>query len=246
MSRDATSWRDEIALREASLADARREYEAGELSEEEFATIAARERAAIDDANETLARIDATTAPHDAIAAPTRRVRRARWLVVAAVCLTVVVAIVLYASLAPRQAGSSDTGSLSLSRAQHVQQLLVEAEADVANGNVVAALSAYNQILALDATNVTALTQSGWLEFSAGSSGHSAAIVTRGIRELEQAASLAPRQSAPHLYLGIVAASIAGNEAVAKRQFEIFLDLHPSRGQLAVARPFLRELHLAN
>ena len=60
------------------------------------------------------------------------------------------------------------------------------------------------------------------------------------------AASLAPRQSAPHLYLGIVAASIAGNEAVAKRQFEIFLDLHPSRGQLAVARPFLRELHLAN
>ena len=229
MKRDANQLRDEIALREASLVDARRELVEQELSAEQYAQIESRERLALENARAALAALEA--AP-EASAARSGRVRRTRLLVVALVCF----------ALAPRQAGSSSTGGLVLGHAQQIHLLLNEAEADVANANPVAALSAYQQVLTLDANNVSALTQSGWLDFSAGSAAKKASVVEAGIKNLEKAVSLAPRQAAPRLYLAIVAASTPGNNAVAKKEFEVFLSLQPSLGQLAVARPFLHKL----
>ena len=234
---------DEIALRTASLDDARREFESGELSADQFDAIRERELAAIDRVRADLADLmDAPVAPE---APPRARVRRTRWLVVALVCFAVVIGAVLYGALAPRQAGSSLTGSLSLGRSQQIQQLLDEGEADIANGNVVAALSAYDQVLVLSPRNVTALTQSGWLDFSAGSSGHRASVVTLGVRRLEEAVAVAPANPAPRLYLAIVAASIPGSRAVAIKEFKVFLGLRPSSAQVAIARPFLHSLGLS-
>jgi len=240
---DVNRFNDEIALRTASLEDAAREHEAGELTDEQFDAIQRREESAIERARADLATlVDAPAAD----ATPRARVRRTRWLVLAIACFAVVIGAILYGALAPRQAGSSATGSLSLGRSQQIQQLLGEGEADVANGNVVAALSAYQQVLVLSPTNVTALTQSGWLDFSAGSADRRSNVVTVGVRRLEEAVALAPRDPAPRLYVAIVAASIPGNRAVAVRQFKIFLGLRPSSGQLAVARPFLRSLGVAS
>ena len=242
MSRDASQLRDEIALREASLVDAARERDAGELSEFEFAAIRHREQTKLDQARIDLAALSAVRA---ASAPPvTRRVRRTRWLVVALVSFALALGVILYSALSPRQAGNSATGSLSLGHAQQITQLLTEAEADVANSNPVAALSAYRQVLALDASNVQALTQSGWLDFSAGSAAHSPSVVTLGIKSLEKAIALAPRQAAPRLYFAIVADATPGNRAVAKKEFRIFLTLSPSKGQLAIAKPFLSKLGL--
>ena len=42
----------------------------------------------------------------------------------------------------------------------------------------------------------------------------------------------------------VVADATPGNEALAKKEFEIFLRLKPSRGQIAVAQPFLVKLGL--
>jgi hypothetical protein len=53
---------------------------------------------------------------------------------------------------------------------------------------------------------------------------------------------VAPRQTAPRLYFAIVADSTPGNQRVAKTEFEEFLKLGPSNGQLAIARPFLAKL----
>jgi hypothetical protein len=241
VSRDAARLGDEIALREASLADAARELAAGELSSGAFATIDTRERAAIADARGRLEEL-----AHEAPAPPVRaRVRRGRYLVVAGTCFAIVVAMVLWAALSPRQAGNSITGSIQLGRAQQIRQLLTEAEADIANANVVAALAAYQQVLAIDATNVQALTQSGWLDFSAGSSDRNVALTTLGVKYLREAVTLAPRNPAPRLYYAIVADSTPGNRALATRQFELFLASTPSLGQMAIARPFLRQLGLA-
>ena len=237
---DVGRLRDEVALREASLADARQEREAGELSAEQFASIADRERLALAKAQAELASL--VEAPSTVVLG--RRVRKARWLVVATVCFAVVLGFALYGALAPRQAGNSATGGLDLGRSQHISQLLTEAEADVANGSPVAALAAYRQVLVLDANNVAALTESGWLDFSAGSAGHQSAVVELGIRNLEKAVHLAPRNAAARLYLAIVADSTPGNQVVAKREFEVFLTLHPSVGQMAVATPFMRRLGL--
>lgn len=239
MSTDAARWRDEIALREASLADATHERARGELSAEGFALIENRERAALERARAALA--EAVDEPR------VRRVRRrrGRWLVVAFTAFALAAAALLWSSLSPRQAGNSITGSVTLNASQKVTALLSEAEADVANGNVVAALSAYQQVLALRANNVVALTQSGWLDFSAGSADHKLALVRLGVHTLERALALAPRNPATRLYYAIVAASTPGEGALAKREFSIFLTLHPSVGQLAVAKPFLVQFKLA-
>jgi hypothetical protein len=157
-------------------------------------------------------------------------------------CFAVVLVAVLVAATSPRQAGNSGDGGIDLTRSQTIDRLLTQAETDVANNQDVAALSAYAQILSLDPKNVTALTQSGWLDFTAGSAAKEASVVEVGIRDLERAISVAPRQSAPRLYFAIVADSTPGNQGVARTEFEEFLKLKPSIGQLAIARPFLMKL----
>jgi tetratricopeptide (TPR) repeat protein len=239
MSVDGSSLRDEIALREASLVDARRELAAGELSVTDYAAIESREQVALEQARrelEQMARAPARTA--------STRVRRRRWLVVAALCFLVALGVLLWSSLGPRQIGNSITGSVDLGHAQEVQQLLTEAQADVANGDVVTALNAYELVLVLDPKNVQALTQTGWLDFSAGSSDQQITVIDYGLKDLQTAVKLAPRQAAPRLYYAIVADSTPGNRALAKKQFEVFLRLKPSRGQMAIAQPFLTKLGL--
>jgi hypothetical protein len=54
MSVDGSSLRDEIALREASLVDARRELAAGELSVTDYAAIESREQVALEQARREL------------------------------------------------------------------------------------------------------------------------------------------------------------------------------------------------
>jgi cytochrome c-type biogenesis protein CcmH/NrfG len=152
------------------------------------------------------------------------------------------VGALLWSALSPRQAGNSGTGSISLGRAQQITQLLNEAEVDIANGKVVTALAAYQQVLRLDPRNVAALTQTGWLDFSAGSSARNATLTTLGITYLHEAITRAPRLAAPRLYYAIAADATPGNQRLAKSEFAIFLTLHPSKGQLAVATPFLRKL----
>lgn len=230
------SLRDEIALREASLADAKREHERGDLDDTTYRGIVARESAALVAAHARLSSFDAPTAR--------TRVRRRLYLVVAGVAFAVAILIVLASAIVPRQAGNSITGSLSLGRSAQITQLLNEAEADTANANPVAALDAYQRVLALSPTNVVALTQSGWLDFSAGSAQRSAATVALGVARLRRAIELAPRDPAPRLYYAIAAASTPGNDALARQQFVSFLALKPSAALLAVARPFLARFHL--
>jgi tetratricopeptide (TPR) repeat protein len=238
MNRDAAQLRDEIRLREVSLRDAVRERDAGELSSAQFDVIARREGAALEAARNELGALilsaDATEAR--------KRIRRTRWLVVALVCFALVLVFTLLSATSPRQAGNSGDGNIDLTRTQLIDRLLTEAEADVANNQDVTALNAYAKVLNLEPKNVTALTQSGWLDFTAGSAAHKASVVEVGIRELEKAIAVAPRQSAPRLYFAIVADSTPGNERVAKTEFEEFLKLKPSAGQLAIARPFLAKL----
>jgi len=240
MTREPGRLRDEIALREASLDDARRELANGELSSGAFAAIEARESAALASARASLGASASTPA-----AARRPRVRRTRYLIVAATCFVLVLGVLLWSALSPRQYNTPGTGSVTLGHARQITQLLNEAEADIANGNVVTALVAYQQVLNLDPTNVAALTQTGWLDFSAGSSARDATLTNLGVKYLHEAITLAPRLAAPRLYYAIVADATPGNQKLAKSEFETFLTLRPSKGQLAVATPFLKKLGLA-
>ncbi len=239
MTRDASAWRDEIALREASLADARREAAAGELAPEALAVIEAREGAALVRARAAL--LAFAEAPADA-AAPRRR--RRSLLLVAFACFLLALVALLVATLVVRQPGTSPTGGVTLSTPQRVAQLLAEAQADTASGNDAAALDAYARVLGLDPANATALVQTGWLDFSAGSAAKSASVVAAGVHDLARAVSLYPSDPAARLYYAIAADSTPGEASLAIAQFRVFLSLHPTRAQLAVAAPFLARLGL--
>lgn len=243
MNRDVSQLRDEIALREASLADAQREVAAGELTSEQFNAISRRESAGLVEARRAL---DVLNNADNITTAQRPRIQRSRLLVVALVCFAVVLVYTLVAATSPRQAGNSVTGNLSLTRSELIARLLSEAEVDVAGGKVVTALSAYQKVLVLEPKNVTALTQSGWLDFSAGSSAGKSDVVKAGIKDLEKAIAVAPRDAAPRLYFAIVADSTPGNQHVAKNEFEIFLRLKPSVGQMAIAAPFLKKFGLTS
>jgi cytochrome c-type biogenesis protein CcmH/NrfG len=232
---------DEIALREASLTDARRERDAGELSAIEAATIEARE---------TLALVAARAELEELRQSPEKRKpsrRRRRWLLFTGlVCFLIVIVVVLWASISPRQEGSSITGSVSLSRSQHITQLLSEAQNDLANNLVLSALTAYQDVLAISPKNVVALTETGWLDFSAGSTSKSPTLVAYGVKELRTAVADGPRNAAARLYYGIAAYSTPGNRAIALSEFKVFLDLRPSSVQVGLAHPYLVKLGLAN
>ncbi|HTT58907.1 MAG TPA: hypothetical protein VMF33_02565, partial [Acidimicrobiales bacterium] len=220
-----------------SLADAQRELAAGELTPLQAATIEAREELALSRLRQELSNLSTPSAarnPH----------RRTSLLVLAIICVLVVVVVVIYSSLSLRQSGGQITGNVSLSGAQQVTQDLNDAQSDVADGNVSAALQAYQNVLALSPKNVAALTETGWLDFSAGSSATNPTLVSIGVRDLREAITYGPQDPAPRLYYAIVADSTPGNKALAKTEFKLFLDLHPSSAQLAVARPFLLALKL--
>jgi hypothetical protein len=240
---------DEVRLREASLDDAQREHTAGELTDADFASIVERENAALHLARTELTTLAAAATQSSTVMPSTsnntaRRRKRSR-LVVALVCFALAAGVLVWANLGLRQAGQSASGGLNLSQTQKVQQLVIEGEADVAAGNDAAALSAYQQILAIEPTNVAALTEAGWFDFTAGSDSKNSTVVAHGVSDLHEAVMLAPKSPAPRLYYAIVAASTPGNQALAKKEFNIFLTLKPSKAQLLIARPFLRNLGLA-
>jgi tetratricopeptide (TPR) repeat protein len=239
MTRDVPQLRDEIALREASMADATKEHAAGELTDSQFDAITQREQTLLDTARRELSERDG-----EEPIAQRLRIRRTRWLVVALICFALVLGYTLFSSTSPRQAGNSGDGSISLTQSQLIARLLTEGEAEVASGQVVTALNAYQKVLVLDPKNVTALTETGWLDFTAGSAAKKASVVELGIKYLEKAITAAPRNAAPRLYFAIVADATPGNEKVAKNEFEEFLRLKPSSGQMAIAQPFLKKLGL--
>jgi tetratricopeptide (TPR) repeat protein len=241
MSRDVAQLRDEISLREASMADAAKEHAAGELTDTQFNAISQREQSALKKARRELSERNEVepVAQH-------RRIRRTRWLVVALLCFAIVLGYILLSSTSPRQAGNSGDGAISLTKSQHIARLLTQGEAEVASGEVVTALNAYQQVLTLDPKNATALTETGWLDFTAGSAAKKANVVELGIRYLEEAITASPHNAAPRLYFAIVADATPGNEKVATTEFKEFLRLKPSAGQMAIAEPFLKKLGLAH
>jgi tetratricopeptide (TPR) repeat protein len=226
---------DEIVLRRASIDDARVEVAAGELAPEAFVALEARELAAIALCEKKLKEVSTVT-PRVKVA----QRRRKRLLYLAFGAFGVALVLLLILQLSPRQPGNSITGNIAASEGTSVARSLDQAAVDVANGNTTAALAAYQNVLALQPKNVQALTQSGWLDFSAGSASQNLAVVKKGEQLIQKAIEIAPTNPAPHLYYGIVALSTSGNNAEATKQFKIFLALQPSKALLAVAAPWLK------
>lgn len=238
MARSRNLVLDEIALREASILDATTERDAGELTPDEFDRIVQRESEVL-----VALRRELEDIPGDIVEVAPRR--RRRWqLVVALLCFASAAGVTLVSAVGTRQPGDSATGSISASDQAMIRRLLAEGEVDIANGKIAAALAAYDAVLMLDTTNVTALTQSGWFYFSSGSASSNANSVAKGTARLRQAVSLDPSSPSAQLYYAIAALSTPGNRPLARKHMKAFLALKPSNALLNVAAPYRSQLGL--
>jgi tetratricopeptide (TPR) repeat protein len=245
-----------------SLEDARHEHEAGDLSDEDYEVLVARDSARLAQVQAEIEGLgppeaeaaasaddraggveDTGRAEDDEEGTPTRR-PMAMWrkVGIAASCLLIVLGVVILVVhfVQARQPGEASSGSISVSQAQQIEQQLAIADSlNNASGakNAQAALEIYNQVLGEDPSNPAALAGAGWLTWNLGTTAHVAGYVEDGRAEVKRSIKVSPTYYQGHLYYGLILANQDHNNALAVVQFDEFLADDPPSNELAVVAP---------
>ncbi len=248
---------DERDFLERSLADADREREAGDLSDEDHAVLVARDRARLVEVEEDLAALDASTSTSTATPAPApaptssataepaqpERPPMALWRkagIVGACLLIAAGAVILVVHyVQTRQPGQASSGSVSVSQAQLIEQQLQQASALNDKGSTKAALELYDKVLSEDPSNPAALAYAGFLQWNVGTTAHVASLVRVGRAEIQTSIKDSPTYYQGHLFYGLVLENQDGNHAAAVTQFNDFLADNPPAAELPEAAPLV-------
>jgi anti-sigma-K factor RskA len=248
---------DEEDFLRRSLDDARREHEAGDLADEDYDVMVARDSSRLAEVVAELADLgpepseaepsasaSGSGAKDDAETPVAARRPMAMWrrVGVAASCLLIVAGIVLLVThfVQARQPGQASSGSISVSQAQQIEQQLQQADSLANAGgakNEQAALVLFNDVLAQDPSNPAALASAGWLMWNLGTSSHVAGYIEDGRAEVTRSVSVSPTYYQGHLYLGLILANQDHNNAGAVVQFDEFLADDPPTSELPVVAP---------
>jgi hypothetical protein len=248
---------DERDFLARSLADADREREAGDLSEEDHAVLVARDSARLLEVEVELAALDAatpaptTTRTGAAAPEPAEPERRpmARWRKVGIVasCLLIAVGagILVAHFVQARQPGQASSGSVTVSQAQLIEQQLAQASTLNDKGSTKAALVLYDKVLSEDPSNPVALASAGFLQWNVGTTAHVASLVRVGRAEIETAMKDSPTYYQAHLFDGLVLENQDHNHAAAVAQFNDFLADDPPAAELPQAAPLVAPAYQA-
>jgi tetratricopeptide (TPR) repeat protein len=243
-----------------SIDDAAREREAGDLSTADHDVLVARDRARLAEVEAEMAALgpevasDAVVDQPDAV--PPRR-RYGTWsrvgIVVACLFILAGAVILVDHAVSPAAPGQAPSGSvtsvtsLTLSKAQQIEDQLAAASVLADDGEDKGALELYNKVLTEDPDDAPALAAGGWLEWNAGVSGKSATLVRAGRQAEEKAVRVGPDFNGGHLYLGLILLDQDDNAAGAVTQFTAFLKDDPSESEVksfaAQIAPAWAQLH---
>jgi tetratricopeptide (TPR) repeat protein len=246
-----------------SLDDARREHEAGDLSDEDYDVLVTRDAARLAEVETELAglgpevagseaepAVPLGTESSEADAAP--RPPMAMWrkvgIVVSCLFIAAGVVILVVHYVQTRQPGQASSGGITVSEAQQIEQQLAQAASLASAGglkNDQAALVLYNDVLSADPSNPAALAGAGWLMWNLGTAAHVAAYTEDGRSEVTRAVRVAPTYFQGHLYLGLILANEDHNNAAAVEQFDQFLADNPPADELPVVAPDVDPSYLA-
>ncbi|MGH9100276.1 MAG: tetratricopeptide repeat protein [Acidimicrobiales bacterium] len=234
-----------------SLADAEKEHAAGDLSDDDFALLKARDTERLSDVDAALSRAETTreaapvTVPERADRGRKVRWRRRWWLAAGGAALVVAAAAILIVeSTAPRLPGQDATGSTDLNAAQQVEQQLAQAQVLASHGEKVQALALYGDVLAADPRDPTALCEWGWLDWQAAEKAREATVAAEGASAIEEAARIDPGLFAAQYYLGSILVE-EGDPGKAVTHFAKFLSDAPSAKWLHEAAPEIRTAYAA-
>lgn len=260
--RRADDWhlRDERELLERSLEDAEREHGAGDLTDEDYALLRARDERRLAEVDAALERGlgEAAEVDPDAGVADDgrarrigrtarwrRRWRRRWWLAAAGVVAVLAGAVLLLVELvSPRLPGQYATGSISLNTAQRIERQLGQAKTLVADGRTTEALQLYGEVLAEDPHQPVALAEWGWLDWRAATSAKEQTVAAEGASALEEAVKVDPSLFAAQYYVAVVLYD-EGAPAKAVTHFARFLADRPTPAWLRDAAPKLRAAYRA-
>ena len=238
-----------------SLDDARREHEAGDLADEDYDLLVARDSSRLAQVVAELAVLgperseaelpaSASSVEDGAETPATARPPMALWrrIGIVASCLLIVAGIVILVAhfVQARQPGQASSGSISVSQAQQIEQQLQQADGLANAGgakNEQAALVLFNDVLAEDPSNPAALASAGWLMWNLGTTSHVAGYTEDGRAEVTRSISVSPTYYQGHLYLGLILAIQDHNNAGAVVQFDEFLADDPPTAELPVVAP---------
>jgi hypothetical protein len=217
----------------SSLEDLEREHAAGDVTDEDYATLRAgyTERAA------RVLRAGETAEPTSEHRPSTRRFRRTlgrrrtrRILAIAGTaCLLIGIGLYAASVAGVRLPGESATGSVSVPAATEIAQQLIQASSLANAGAIDQAITLYSVVLTEAPNQPEALTYRGWLERLSGLRAHSAPTVKAGDSSLAKGAQVAPHYADAQGLDGIAVYEDAHNQTEALSRFHTFLADRPSK-----------------
>jgi tetratricopeptide (TPR) repeat protein len=221
-----------------SIDDAAREHDAGDLSDSDYDVLLARDRSRLAAVEAELAALgpeEPVDAGPESSDVPPRR-RYGRWsrvgIVVACGFIVAGAGILVDHAVSPALPGQAPSGTVTLSKAQQIEDQLAAAAVLTEDGEGQQALELYNKVLTEDPDDPDALAAGGWLEWNAGVTGKSAAAERAGRQSEEKAVRVAPDFYGGHLYLGLILLDQDDNASGAIRQFVDFLADGPSKAEV--------------
>jgi len=132
--------------------------------------------------------------------------------------------------------------SRGLTGVKLVEQQLDQAAVEVGEGHLVTALQLYKEVLSESPRQSTALAEGGWLEWESGKAAANASLIAKGRASVTEAARVAPKFYAGHLYLGTIDLD-QGQDSAAVAQYKLFLSDHPQAKWIKDYSPEIRKAY---
>jgi tetratricopeptide (TPR) repeat protein len=209
-----------------SLRDLEREHDAGDLDEDDYATL--REDYTARAASVLRVLEGAPTKRSAGGGSPGRR-RRAPVVTVAVIAAIAVVAGVSVATFSGQRV---DTPSASEPPSSETARHLINAQRLDAEGKALEALKEYDEAIKADGSNVVALTYRGWLLARAG-------LTDPALASLDRALAVNPGYPDAHFFRGMVLYQGRKDAAGAVAEFETYLASNPPPEAAAAVRGVL-------
>ena len=227
-----------------SLEDLERERAAGDMAEQDYTALkddyTARTAAVLRAIEEARTRRPSDLAP--AAPAPDQRRRRlppARTVLVwgGLVAFAVVAGALVARAVGERLPGQATTGSIAPTGSSTD---LARARQLVSQGQTLAAVQLYDQILARDPRQVEALAYRGWLTRLVGREAGNAALVDKGLELISRAVAVDPAYPDARFFRGLVLYQDKKDPAAAIADFRAYLASGPPPDTVPLVEDVLR------
>jgi hypothetical protein len=228
-----------------SLDDADREHTAGDLSDDDYAVLVARDAARLAEVEAEIAALHPAPVARQqpklggAPERPPLPLWRRIGIVVACLFIVAGAAILVVHFVQARQPGQASSGGVSSSQFQLIEQQLTQAQTLNNKGDIKGAIVLYDKVLSEDPANPAALAYAGYLEWNEGSTAHVAALVRIGRAEIETSVKDSPSYYQGHLFYGLVLENQDHNDKAAVVQFNDFLADGPPAAELPQVAPLV-------